>query len=242
MRKTRHLPSNRCASSVAPNTWRRSQLAWGGRVCSRFTASHSSPMRRNRCSSTCSCRQRPWLDLAVGTVEDGRRDVSCRRKAARSCGRSRGGAGRLHRHAAASMGQLSGRSFTSGGQGGHSVAPVAVGVSWRARLLGLPGRAIAGRAAAADQSAARSGSGESTPPQGVIFIQADTLRRDHLNLYGHSRETAPFLTRMAKEGVQFNNAISQGELDEGVHQLDDDGPLSDDAWRSISRPIACRRR
>ena len=51
--------------------------------------------------------------------------------------------------------------------------------------------------------------GESAPPQGVIFIQADTLRRDHLNLYGHSRETAPFLTRMAKEGVQFNNAISQ---------------------------------
>ena len=43
----------------------------------------------------------------------------------------------------------------------------------------------------------------------MIFIQADTLRRDHLNLYGHSRETAPFLARMAKDGVQFNNAISQ---------------------------------
>ena len=43
----------------------------------------------------------------------------------------------------------------------------------------------------------------------MIFIQADTLRRDHLNFYGHSRETAPFLTRLAKEGVQFNNSISQ---------------------------------
>ena len=51
--------------------------------------------------------------------------------------------------------------------------------------------------------------GESAPPQGVIFIQTDTLRRDHLNFYGHARETAPFLTRLAKEGVQFNNSVSQ---------------------------------
>ena len=61
----------------------------------------------------------------------------------------------------------------------------------------------------ADALASAPDAGESAPPQGVIFIQADTLRRDHLNFYGHSRETAPFLARMAKEGVQFNNAISQ---------------------------------
>jgi arylsulfatase A-like enzyme len=42
----------------------------------------------------------------------------------------------------------------------------------------------------------------------VILIHADTLRRDHLNMYGHGRDTAPFLARVAREGVLFNHAIS----------------------------------
>ena len=46
-------------------------------------------------------------------------------------------------------------------------------------------------------------------PQGVILIQADTLRADHLGLYGHSRDTAPWLGRMAAEGAVFRNAFAQ---------------------------------
>jgi arylsulfatase len=46
-------------------------------------------------------------------------------------------------------------------------------------------------------------------PQGVILIQADTLRPDHLGLYGHRRDTAPFLRRLAAEGVLFKNAFAQ---------------------------------
>lgn len=45
--------------------------------------------------------------------------------------------------------------------------------------------------------------------QRVILIMADTLRRDHLNVYGYKRTTTPNLARMASRGVLFQNCISQ---------------------------------
>ena len=69
-----------------------------------------------------------------------------------------------------------------------------------------PGRSVdepsAARAALAD--------GGSAAPQGVIVFLGDTLRRDHLDAYGYGRETAPVLSRLASEGVLFRDAISQG--------------------------------
>jgi hypothetical protein len=47
-------------------------------------------------------------------------------------------------------------------------------------------------------------------PQGVILIMADTLRRDHLDVYGYGRETAPVIKRLAAEGALFRDAIAQG--------------------------------
>jgi arylsulfatase A-like enzyme len=46
-------------------------------------------------------------------------------------------------------------------------------------------------------------------PRGVILIQADTLRPDHLGLYGHKRDTAPFLAQIASEGAMFKRAYAQ---------------------------------
>ncbi len=46
-------------------------------------------------------------------------------------------------------------------------------------------------------------------PQGVIFIWADTLRRDHLPFYGYSRPTAPVLARLASEGALFEDSVAQ---------------------------------
>ncbi len=46
-------------------------------------------------------------------------------------------------------------------------------------------------------------------PQTVILIQGDTLRTDHLDLYGYHRKTAPTLRRLAEEGAVFKNAITQ---------------------------------
>ncbi|HEY3174489.1 MAG TPA: sulfatase [Candidatus Polarisedimenticolia bacterium] len=45
------------------------------------------------------------------------------------------------------------------------------------------------------------------PPRNVILILADTLRADHLSLYGYERPTSPELSRFARSGVTFTNAI-----------------------------------
>ena len=46
-------------------------------------------------------------------------------------------------------------------------------------------------------------------PQGVILIWSDTTRWDHLNFYGYNRETAPTLTKMAREGALFQYCVAQ---------------------------------
>ena len=46
-------------------------------------------------------------------------------------------------------------------------------------------------------------------PQTVIVFLIDTLRADHLDAWGHDRETAPTLTRLAGEGTRFADTVSQ---------------------------------
>ena len=79
------------------------------------------------------------------------------------------------------------------------------------------------------------------PPQGVILVQLDTLRKDHLDVYGYERPTAPVLRGLAEEGALFQNAISQTSWTKaespsiltslyptthGVHQIPDRLPAS----------------
>lgn len=79
------------------------------------------------------------------------------------------------------------------------------------------------------------------PPRGVILIQGDTLRADHLELFGYDRKTAPTLTRLAAEGALFRNALTQTTWTKaatpsimtslypsthGVHQIPDRLPSS----------------
>jgi arylsulfatase A-like enzyme len=42
----------------------------------------------------------------------------------------------------------------------------------------------------------------------VLVIVLDTLRADHLGIYGYKRPTSPTIDRLAKEGVLFENAFS----------------------------------
>jgi arylsulfatase A-like enzyme len=42
----------------------------------------------------------------------------------------------------------------------------------------------------------------------VLIIIADTLRADHLSPYGYTRDTTPYLTQLAQQGVLFENAIA----------------------------------
>ena len=42
----------------------------------------------------------------------------------------------------------------------------------------------------------------------VILVVIDTLRRDHLSVYGYERPTSPFLERLATEATLFTRALS----------------------------------
>lgn len=50
---------------------------------------------------------------------------------------------------------------------------------------------------------------EPETPQRVLLISLDTLRADRIHAYGHSRETTPFLDRLAAEGARFDAHFSQ---------------------------------
>ena len=45
-------------------------------------------------------------------------------------------------------------------------------------------------------------------PPNIALILVDTLRRDHLPFYGYAKDTAPFLTSLASNGVVFERAHS----------------------------------
>ncbi|MCP5107292.1 MAG: sulfatase [bacterium] len=46
------------------------------------------------------------------------------------------------------------------------------------------------------------------PEPNVVLIVLDTLRADHLPFYGYKKNTAPFLSRLASDGVVFENVFA----------------------------------
>ncbi|MEZ4318286.1 MAG: sulfatase [Myxococcota bacterium] len=61
----------------------------------------------------------------------------------------------------------------------------------------------------------RSRSVDSRP--NVLFIVWDTVRADRMGLYGHSRDTTPFLTRFAEQAVVYDHAIASSEWTGPTH-------------------------
>jgi len=47
----------------------------------------------------------------------------------------------------------------------------------------------------------------------LVLISIDTLRADHLTAYGYERSTSPEISRLANEGVLFEQAFSQPSQD-----------------------------
>jgi arylsulfatase A-like enzyme len=47
-----------------------------------------------------------------------------------------------------------------------------------------------------------------SPPKKIILISLDTLRADHLGIYGYPRDTSPFIDNLARNGILFKNAFS----------------------------------
>ena len=46
----------------------------------------------------------------------------------------------------------------------------------------------------------------------IVLIVMDTVRADHLSLYGYNRDTTPNLKALAQDGVAYTNAISSSDI------------------------------
>ena len=139
--------------------------------------------------------ERPWLDLAVGTVDD---RPATFRVAVTPAGSNRGDTVLLD-YTVTMPYRWERRPIDLSEFGGRNVQ---LAFSIVADAEGIPG--FWGTPVIRTRTATAEG-----VPQGVIVIQGDTLRPDHLGLYGHKRDTAPFLARLASEGTVFQNAYAQ---------------------------------
>lgn len=101
----------------------------------------------------------------------------------------------------------------------HRVRPLHAAGMTAFVLLGLGlGYNLRGETAAAGMetaSAVEAVSGATTVPldgdgrPNLLFISIDTLRADHLGVYGYQRNTSPYMDRFARESVLFQQPISQ---------------------------------
>jgi hypothetical protein len=55
------------------------------------------------------------------------------------------------------------------------------------------------------------------PRPNLVLVSIDTLRRDHLDLYGYPRETAPFLRAFGAEGVVFDDLVAEAATTDPSH-------------------------
>jgi arylsulfatase A-like enzyme len=136
---------------------------------------------------------RPVLDLAVGTPEDG--PVTFTVAVRRSAGDTP-----VMAHSVTTPHRWERRVVDLGRFAGQTVT---LSLSATARDAG----ALAFWGAPAVRQRAEAAAG--APPQTVILVQLDTLRPDHLDLFGYDRATAPTLRRLAGEGAVFRHAITQ---------------------------------
>jgi arylsulfatase A-like enzyme len=151
---------------------------------------------------------RAWLDLTVGTLQPGAATFSVALDAGN-------GDQELIRRTLTTDGQWQDLPVDLSDWAGRSVTLRLQGQADREGALlywggpvvrakgdaTLVGRASEARAALAENQAA---------PSKILFILADTLRRDRLPWYGGERDNAPTLSRLAEEGMVFTHNVSQG--------------------------------
>ena len=148
--------------------------------------------------------ERGWLDLAVGTIED---DPVTFRVNATSGGKT----DLLLERTVTTPHRWEPTPIDLARYAGQTVTLACALAAPAAGTLGFWGSPVV-RTHSADAPRSSSGgvsAAETRRPRGVILIQADTLRRDHLGVYGYERETAPTLRKLASEGTRFANYTTQ---------------------------------
>jgi Tfp pilus assembly protein PilF len=80
-----------------------------------------------------------------------------------------------------------------------------------------PGRAAATLALALLLPGCRSRPPETWPEASVLLVSIDTLRADHLPLYGYPRGSTPTIDALGREGIVFDNVYSHCPLTLPAH-------------------------
>ena len=137
--------------------------------------------------------ERPLLDLAVGTIEEG--PIRFRVAVEPEGGEARA---------------VFERTITRP----HRWDPAAVDLApWAGKKVALTLTAEGDRPGAVafwGAPAVRSRvEGAGRRPQGVVLVMVDTLRRDHIGAYGYPRPTTPSIDRLAREGAIFRDCVGQ---------------------------------
>ena len=151
----------------------------------------------------------PWLDLHVGTVEDGPVTFVLR---ASATGSSASDGELLLRRTITLQHQWEAARVDLSAYSGRAVTlafSLDIEQEGSVGFWGSPVVRSSGRPSPAANRPPSAQLGSAGPPQGVILIMADTLRKDHLDAYGYGRETAPVLNRLAQEGALFLDNVSQ---------------------------------
>ena len=148
---------------------------------------------------------RPWLEISYGTIEDGQLTFAVDLEGTTLMERTVT-TPRRWESVRLDLDDHAGRTVTLS-LSLHSETPGMLGY-WGAPVL-RSGNTIPDAGETSDARRELADAGERRP-QGVIFLIADTLRRDHLEPWGYARPTAPFLTQLASEGTRFADNISQG--------------------------------
>ena len=153
---------------------------------------------------------RPWLDLTLGTIDH--LPVTFQVDVSRPDGTD---PTRLLAHTMTTPQRWERRRLDLASHAGETVR---VSLSLEADAdgaIGLWGSPVVRNDGAAPGTASTEALPDSSAgspavrPRNVILIQADTLRRDHLDVYGYERETAPVLSRLASEGAIFRRTTAQ---------------------------------
>ena len=142
----------------------------------------------------------PWLELSVGTLEGHPTTFLV------ECTPEGGETQRLLRRTVTTPERWEEVDLDLSEWAGQTVQ-----LSFRARSDHEPQIAFFGGLAVRNRGAlpAVDGVAREGHPRGVIFLLVDTLRRDHLDAYGYGRDTAPYLTSLAAQGVLCEDNISQ---------------------------------
>ena len=152
---------------------------------------------------------RPWLDLTLGTIDS--LPVTFQVVASRSDGDA---ATQLLAQTLTTAGRWERRRLDLAAFAGETMRISLSLVADTDGAIGLWGSPVvrnggAEPAAVAQGASASSAGSLGVRPRGVILIQVDTLRRDHLDVYGYERETAPVLSRLAAQGATFRRTTAQ---------------------------------